>query len=1267
MKRGLIIIATIVNSTTIFSQSSNKDLYIDWALEDISKHNYRSALDNIDNIYNYPADYAIFLNYIWEEATRNNAEQYSKEAADKLVKIPLKYHSYRSLDNCALILSLRKEYKLSINFSNEQLKILKSTSQFNKDEYARVLQSIGDSYRHIGDNINADSTYFEALSYYGEDYTGNYMALYIYLLDNIADIYKRRGDYKNEIRYSTKAADWVKKNPTLNNIMVLLGLALRYSDNKEYEVSNKIYHNALSIIIEFNREDHPYNYDRDLYFAYSQLALNYKIQLEYREAIKFYKMAIPLAEELYGSLSEQYIRDNLLLSQIYTSIHEFGLSENILLTMEESLSYDINNHWKYLIDIYSNLVIMYDVNKDYIKCIFYHKKRLNLLKMYIGTNSDDYVNELYSYALCNYSIYNYEESIESLIEICRIEKQNGITKKYLEFYAQLANAYRLNCDEKQAIKLYNEVLSICDNNEFSPFFIGDVYNQMGLIYMESDFIKSEKMFKTALQIQQNATGIKIYDYAATLNNIGLLYSHNGLYGDAEKYLLKSYEIYQSPFDTIYGFGMGRSYASVLKNLSELYISINKLDEAKKYSEQSLKYCIELNGINSLTYASIMHTMGDIELLQKNYYTAEQDYIRALNVRKENVGETSELCALTYNALGVLYRFAGNYSKSLEAFSQAYQIYSNLGVDLFTINNNLADIHWLLGNYSDCIKNLNIALESANSYVNKYFSFLTDKQRAQYWTQFQENVFEYGYNMIFDTSTKYKQYAEVAYSISLLAKGILLDTEKYKIAYIETSENCELKSKWNTLKTKRMLLVKLQSEDNMDKSEWEKLTNECEILDKEIAYLIPAYYKSIKYNDVVQNVPSNSLAIEFINFPLLRKGNVVTKKDSTMYCALLLRHDSEYPELIPLFEEKEVLSLINTTTENLTNHTYSYEGNGAELSEKIWGKILPHIKQGETVYFAPSGLLHQLAIEALPYDETQTMSDMFNLVRLSSTREIVTRKDELQHSTATLYGGIQYNMDTTDIKAESERYPEINLLASRGIENDTLNRGSVKDLPQTKTEVENINRMLKDNKLRVQLFTSTAANEESFKALSGRHQNILHIATHGFFWEDSTARKKDYFSQRMLMRMSDDMPALPTIDPLNRCGLLFAGANTALQGHSNELPEGVQDGILTAKEISLLDLRDADLVVLSACETGKGEITGDGVFGLQRAFKQAGAQTIIMSLWPVNDAATQLLMTEFYRNWITLHQPKREAFRNAQTTVRAQYPESTYWAGFIMLD
>ena len=137
--------------------------------------------------------------------------------------------------------------------------------------------------------------------------------------------------------------------------------------------------------------------------------------------------------------------------------------------------------------------------------------------------------------------------------------------------------------------------------------------------------------------------------------------------------------------------------------------------------------------------------------------------------------------------------------------------------------------------------------------------------------------------------------------------------------------------------------------------------------------------------------------------------------------------------------------------------------------------------------------------------------------------------------------------------------------------------------------------------------------------------------------------------------------------LSRSGLFFAGANTALDPKQRQfIPDGVDDGILTAKEISRMDFKGLDLVVLSACETGLGEVTGEGVFGLQRGFKKAGAQTIIMSLWKVNDKPTKELMTEFYRNLVA-GKSKREAFISAQDKIRVKYIDPKMWAGFVMID
>ena len=140
--------------------------------------------------------------------------------------------------------------------------------------------------------------------------------------------------------------------------------------------------------------------------------------------------------------------------------------------------------------------------------------------------------------------------------------------------------------------------------------------------------------------------------------------------------------------------------------------------------------------------------------------------------------------------------------------------------------------------------------------------------------------------------------------------------------------------------------------------------------------------------------------------------------------------------------------------------------------------------------------------------------------------------------------------------------------------------------------------------------------------------------------------------------------MPT-DPLCYSGLLFSGCNNKLQ-HPKDFPTDIDDGILTAHEIAQLNLQDLQLTVLSACQTGTGMLREDGVFGVQRGFKKAGAHTLVMSLWSVNDAATQLMMTSFYEGLLS-GQSRHEAFLKAQAKVRATYPDPHFWAPFIMLD
>jgi CHAT domain-containing protein len=215
-------------------------------------------------------------------------------------------------------------------------------------------------------------------------------------------------------------------------------------------------------------------------------------------------------------------------------------------------------------------------------------------------------------------------------------------------------------------------------------------------------------------------------------------------------------------------------------------------------------------------------------------------------------------------------------------------------------------------------------------------------------------------------------------------------------------------------------------------------------------------------------------------------------------------------------------------------------------------------------------------------------------------------------------------------------------------------------------VEDIKRSFDNNHRPSTLHTGADATETSVKVISGTKPYILHIATHGFYFTDTQAKR-----QSLLSTIGEDerRSAADLEDKaLTRSGLLMAGVNVL---KDKDLPMGADDGILTAQEISRLDLRGLDLVVLSACKTGKGDITqGEGVFGLQRGFKKAGAQTLVMSLWEVADDATQILMTAFYDNLLK-GESKREAFMHAQQYLRqcdnGIFNRPEYWAAFILLD
>lgn len=353
-------------------------------------------------------------------------------------------------------------------------------------------------------------------------------------------------------------------------------------------------------------------------------------------------------------------------------------------------------------------------------------------------------------------------------------------------------------------------------------------------------------------------------------------------------------------------------------------------------------------------------------------------------------------------------------------------------------------------------------------------------------------------------------------------------------------------------------------------------------------------------------------------------------------------------MIKCFEQQQLDSLLD----GMQNFTlYNYEQLQDKATKLIWNPIEANIAKGSTVYYIPSGIMHSIALEALPLSDGTTLGQHYNFVRLTSAREIVNAHNQNKiNRTATLYGGLRYTLSSQKMEEESKAYDKSDMAYLMRSE---YGESGFKDLRNTKDEVEKIGKTLKDNGVVVKTYMESKGNAESFIALSGKSPSIVHIATHGFYYTPAEVKDNNYLSGYT--------------DAMSLSGLVFAGGNTAWLGKKST--KGVLGGVLTAKDIANLDFKGTDLMVLSACKTGQGKVTAEGVFGLQRAFKKAGVGTIIMSLWKVDDKVTSEFMTTFYEHLADKNNAwnKRKAFEEAKEIIRKKHPDPFHWAAFVMLD
>ena len=1093
--------------------------------------------------------------------------------------------------------------------------------------------------------------------------------------------------YSEAIRLETDAMDIIKEvlgeeHPAYATTQNNLAQCIFAVGN--YEEAIRLAKQTLEIRRKVLGETHP-----DYALSLNNLASYYYEIGNYREALKLGTEAL----EILGDKHPDYALFLNNLAKYNSAIGNYEdairLGTHALEIYKEKLG---EEHPLYATSL-SNLASYFSKLANYEEAIELGTKALEIRRKVLGEEHMEYVQSLNEVALYNYHLGHYTDAIKMELQVLEITRT--ILGKEHPTYAillnNLAQYYSAIGDYEEAIKWTTQAVEIKRKvfGEENPHYALSLNNLANIYSNVGYYDKAINLATKALEIKRKSFGEEHPEYAQSLNTLAHLHSQLGNFSEALRLATKALEIRRK----IYG-EEHPDYAMTLSNLANYYSKFGNFTEAIRLEKQATKIRREMLGEEHPDYAISLNNLANYYSGTRNYTEAIKLGMQSVKILKKTLGEEHPNYATSLDNLAQYYSNLGNYEEAIGLDSQALLIRKNaLGEEHSAYSqslNNLALDYYHLDNYREAIKlttealnivrrilgdehpdyasslsNLavyyvynkdekqlsitsNEATTRITDLVKKTFSYLTSVERTIFWEQY-KNWFEmlcHGFTYLFPNPSLISD----AYNSALLSKGLLLNSDiAFNQLILESGDSVAVKM-YEQLRRSRLQLNRLLEkpivERMMNTDSLRNVVSEQEKALVEQSKVYGDFTKNlvIDWKQVQEKLGKKDIAVEFISFPW---------KYSTMYVAYTLRKDWKNPKMTVLFDEKQLKAIPSDSL---------YVS--PAVSQLVWGPLAEDLSDAENIYFSPGGELYNIAIEYVPDAKTgKPFSEAKNLHRLSSTRELaLIKEDKEAWKSAAVYGGLKYNMDGEDIVSDSHRERGISLASTSvpafsessttdlsfstpycSIDSLRVRRDSIGYLPGTLIEAKNVAKSLEQAHVSTVTYTDTLGTEPSFKALSGKRTNVLHIGTHGFYWNESEAHSAS--NRLSFLRMDNDRQGRYVEDKaLTRSGLLMAGANWALAG--KYLPDGVDDGILTAKELTTLDLRGLDLVVMSACQTGLGEITGDGVFGLQRGFKKAGANSLLMSLWKVDDKATQMLMTRFFDN-LSQGKSKYEALKEAQ--------------------
>lgn len=918
-------------------------------------------------------------------------------------------------------------------------------------------------------------------------------------------------------------------------------------------------------------------------------------------------------------------------------------------------------------------VEFYYIKTNYDSAFYFSEKALRQAEREFGKQDIDYAASL-NYLGEIYEVYgNYKKAESLYLESIRIIKEVAGEENiiYTNTLEKLANVYQNMGNYSKAEPLYQESIKIRKNlfgKEHAEY--ASSLNNMATLYRNmGNYAKAEPLYQEAISIRKKVIGENHPNYAASLSSLAVLYKDIGSYGKAEELYKEALSIKKK----VNGINHP-DYASAVNNLAGLYWTMGFYSKAEIMYLEALKIRKELLGEKNPDYATTLNNLGLVSMSMSNYEKAVTYFYESLRIRKEVLGEKHYQYAASLYNLGLLYVAMNNNEKAEGLFKDALKIRKEVfgpkHPQYATILNNLANLYRSegLGNKAEplFIENTQIRLFQ----IQNNFAYLSEAEKERYWTTLSRN-FDIFNSFAVNRYKENPSISQVIYNNHINTKGLLFSSTVQIRNEIQNRRDNNLTKQYNEWLTLREYIGKLYQLDEARINELglniDSIENAANLMEKELSKKSDIFAnerktQQVTWKDIQKNLQNWEAAVEYIQFRYYDKKWT----DSTVYYAMVVRPKYDYPIMVRICNEKELQNVLQSKTTrvnnevsvNISQYVVNKENN-KQLYKLIWAPIDSLVDGIENVYLSVSGLLNKISFDCISNENNKLLIDNYNIHYLNNTRSLVLKKSpaKLTNNTIAVFGGITYDVPEDEMKKNSSIYTGLTSNNTRSTP-DAGKGIAWSYLSGTLVEAKNINELFIKTGWKTTIYSSAQANEEAFKSLTGEQSpTVIHISTHGFFFPAKKGKSEADLNHNQNSFLSNT-------NPLYRCGLVMAGGNRVWQG--GKPIEGIDDGILTAYEVSNTYLESTDLVVLSACKTGLGEIKeGEGVYGLQRAFQVAGAKSVVMSLWQVPDKETVELMELFYTKWLKTNN-KHESFRSAQLEMSKKY-NPYFWAAFVMVE